>query len=338
MTAGLDITNNAREAINLTASGKINDQIGGDVFELVKLIIKDETDAIANIKLEDGAVVGEVVVDESGTIVEKINTKTETLNNEMANILILITNFMMNDLRKRMGDVRRFDATSGAWARVNGGEFSGQGIDGDMSMVQVGVDTQMGSTMPRVGVAFSYGEKGQFADVIARVAKLDTDLTNAGYKANFDNMAYSLSGELGWTFNVTPNFFIEPAAELTYTHMNSEAFDMAGANYTLDSSDSLIGRIGLTVGVTGEKVQDYVRVAGVHEFMNEFMGDTTFTSSTSTVSRQIEADGKDSLFELGLGGNVYLNDQTFVWVDVERTQGATLDEDWRVNVGVRYNF
>ena len=52
----------------------------------------------------------------------------------------------------------------------------------------------------------------------------------------------------------------------------------------------------------------------------------------------IEADGKDSWVEYGIGANLNLTPTTYFWADVERTEGATLDEDWRATVGVRHAF
>ena len=49
-------------------------------------------------------------------------------------------------------------------------------------------------------------------------------------------------------------------------------------------------------------------------------------------------DGEDTWVEFGLGGNFNISKSTYVWADVERTSGATLDEDWRATLGVRYSW
>ena len=39
-----------------------------------------------------------------------------------------------------------------------------------------------------------------------------------------------------------------------------------------------------------------------------------------------------------IGANVKLSDKTYVWADVERTEGASIEEEWRGTVGIRYSF
>ena len=54
------------------------------------------------------------------------------------------------------------------------------------------------------------------------------------------------------------------------------------------------------------------------------------------VSQKI--DGDDTWLEYGIGANVKLTDKTYIWADVERTEGADIDEEWRGTVGIRYSF
>ena len=39
-----------------------------------------------------------------------------------------------------------------------------------------------------------------------------------------------------------------------------------------------------------------------------------------------------------IGANVKLTDSTYLWADVERTEGADIEEEWRGTVGVRFSF
>ena len=48
-----------------------------------------------------------------------------------------------------------------------------------------------------------------FVDVIGRMAKADTDVAIDGTKkGTLDNVALSVSGELGWRFDVTDSFYL----------------------------------------------------------------------------------------------------------------------------------
>lgn len=225
--------------LKMTGDGTFNDATGGDIAALSEHITvgekpADETVKNADLSLDEGAVMGAVTarINENGEIVDKkvaVNDKTDSLTNKVVHIPQIINRIMMNDVRKRMGDIRSAEGTHGAWVRYNGGEMSGRGIDNDFNMIQVGFDTMSGADAPRFGVAFSYAnseaedgygtadmdayslaayatkfyDNGMFVDVIGRLAKIDTDLDNVGMTGKMDNLAVSLSGEFGWRFDVT---------------------------------------------------------------------------------------------------------------------------------------
>lgn len=359
--------------LKMTGDGTFNDATGGDIAALSEHITvgekpADETVKNADLSLDEGAVMGAVTarINENGEIVDKkvaVNDKTDSLTNKVVHIPQIINRIMMNDVRKRMGDIRSAEGTHGAWVRYNGGEMSGRGIDNDFNMIQVGFDTMPGADAPRFGVAFSYAnseaedgygtadmdayslaayatkfyDNGMFVDVIGRLAKIDTDLDNVGMTGKMDNLAVSLSGEFGWRFDVTKSLYVETAVEATYTYMDSDEFTLGQGEYELESTDSFIGRAGIAAGFKcpANKGDVYVHAAVAHEFL----GDATMNSSINGHrAAAVELDGKDTWIEIGLGANFNVNESTYVYADVERTEGAAIDEDWRANVGVRFAF
>ena len=194
--------------------------------------------------------------------------------------------------------------------------------------------------MDSFSLAF-YGTKmynnGMFVDVIGRMATTDAEMNVVGNKAKMDNVALSLSGELGWRFDVTDRFFFEPSVEATYTYTNADTFTMGSGKYELEAVDSLVGRAGFAAGMKcpGGHGDLYVRAAVAHEFM----GDSTMRSwAGGREAVPVEMDGKDTWFEYAIGVNLNVNKNTYVYADVERTSGANVDEDWRANVGVRFAF
>ena len=296
------------------------------------------------------------------------NESTQTGNTLMRSSLemtaaapLAMNRILMNDVRKRLGDLRVVqDQPNGVWARYDGGRLSGEnGLKNDFNTIQVGADTLVLDNAVRVGAALGYtqgdvdyargsadmdafslsgygvwfGDNGLFADVIARVGQVKNDMTVDGtLKGETKNMAYSLSAEGGWRVNLTDRMYVEPQTELTYTYINSDEVSIGTARYTVDATDSLIGRIGMAAGLACPSGfgDVYMRASLVHEFL----GDAQI--SGGGVSETI--DGKDTWYEYGIGANVNINKTTYVYADVERTGGAKLDEDWRANVGVRYSF
>mgnify|MGYP002677178281 CR=1 FL=1 len=358
----------------ITGSGSANDDLGGDLGKLTDLVsINGESGSEAlvgaELKLEQGDVFGETTgtVDENGTVVteaQAVNTKNLQIARFAMTTPMQIARIEANDLRKRMGDVRASEGTSGAWVRYDGGKFSGSdGYENTFNKIQLGVDTVPTADAPRLGLAFSYtmgdaemdivsadtdayslsaygmwfGEAGQFADVIARMGTVKTDLSTDTYKADYDQMMFSLSGEFGWRFDVTDAFFAEPSVELTYARVGGETYRANGNAFTIDDYDSMVGKLGMAAGLNCPQAKGsvYARLGVAHEFL----GDGKFTATTAGgASSAVEVDGKDTWFEYAVGANFNLSSQTYVWADLERTAGAEVDVDWRATVGIRHAF
>ena len=358
----VSITNN-NKALTLAATGDVNDEVGLDALKEIQLEgTKDGVQIIAH----EGMYAKETtaVLDKNGNMTNIVTKENSVMSNvlDLASATTLSLNrILMNDVRKRMGDLRSSEGTNGLWARYDGGSLSGSnGLENDFATIQIGADTILGADVPRLGVAFAYTtsdgdmkrgdtemdayslalyatkfyDSGMFYDVIGRVAKADTDVTIDGYKkGSMDNLAVSLSGEFGWRFDVTDSFYVEPQTELTYTYIDSDKLTLSsGHEYKIDSLDSLVGRVGFAAGFKcpSNYGDVYVRASAVHEFL----GDATVHGGDVIH----EVDGEDTWVEFGLGANFNINRSTYVYADIERTEGAAIDEDWRANIGVRYSF
>lgn len=362
-----DVSTNTKD-VTLTADGAANDAAGGNVDKLFS-IQKEEEDARYNatIAFDEGLVMGEV----TGRVVNgqvELSFKKNSVQNAMLNLMsktpVTLARTLSNDVRKRLGDIRSAQGTNGVWARYDGGKFSADGgFENDFNTIQFGYDTDALIGAARLGVALSYTkgdtefgrgdsdldafslalygtklyDNGMFIDVIGRVATINNDMTvDSNINAETDNLVLSLSGEYGWRFNVTDMFYVEPQAELTYTYVDSDSFKLNNAKYQLNSTDSLVGRIGLATGLKcpANMGDVYVRVSGVREFL----GDVKVSASNDMFHNSLKSDGEDSWVEFNIGGNFNINKSTYVYADIERTEGAKLQEDWRANVGVRYSF
>lgn len=355
--------NNHNNALTLAATGDVNDEVGLDALKKIQL---DGTKNGVQIIAHEGMYAQETtaVLDENGNMTNIVTKENSVMSNVLglaSATTLSLNRILMNDVRKRMGDLRSSEGTHGVWARYDGGSLSGSnGLENDFTTIQIGADTILGADVPRLGVAFAYTtsdgdmkrgdaemdayslalyatkfyDSGMFYDVIGRVAKADTDVTIDGYKkGSMDNLAVSLSGEFGWRFDVTDSFYVEPQTELTYTYIDSDKLTLSsGHEYKIDSLDSLVGRVGFAAGFKcpSNYGDVYVRASAVHEFL----GDATVHGGDVIH----EVDGEDTWVEFGLGANFNINRSTYVYADIERTEGAAIDEDWRANIGVRYSF
>ena len=174
-----------------------------------------------------------------------------------------------------------------------------------------------------------------FADVIARLGSFDTDLKVEGLTATIESLVASLSGEFGWRFDLYDRFYVEPQLELAYTYVDGDRFSLGTAHYEVDDTDSLIGRAGISAGwkLPDDRGDVYARCSVVQQFL----GDAKI-SGTNGLANIYELDGEDTWVEYGIGINLRLTEKTSLWADVERTEGAKIDEEWRGTVGVRYMF
>lgn len=315
----------------------------------------------------------EAVYDAKGNKIsqtEEVNETNRTLT-AIANLPVVAWRAELNDLYKRMGDLRATPYKSGAWVRYNGGKlkWSDGDLENDFHMIQVGIDTMPTENNIRFGTAFSYtkgdadfdggsadldtyslalygtwlGDKGQYVDVIGRMASIKNDanarsLTGQGkaYDGKMDNTGLSLSAEAGWRFALPYNLFIEPQVEATYSYIDSDSFRYGDRKYELQSTDSFIARAGFMAGIQcpDNKGNVYVRASVVHDFL----GETDVKVSNAHMSRTVSNDFGGTWGEFGIGANVSVSDNTYVYADVEHTTGGEIEEPWRVNFGVRYNF
>ena len=360
---GIDTQNNSSN-VAVVGSSNLNDSFGSalETVEWMRNINGLRVEDGQPFRIEEGLVNDAVIVTESSVEVQT-NSLVADAETMTVRAPLQLSRILTNDVRKRMGDLRAATEMSGAWARWDGGKMSGQGITSKFNTIQVGVDTKPADDSVRLGLAFSYsdgdmefrrgdsdlqayslaaygtwmGDNGAFADVIARMATVRNELNvDSLIKGKTDSTLLSLSGEFGWRLGLTNTIYAEPQTEITYSYMDSDSFSLSSASYELDATKSLTGRLGLALGVDcpNNRGSAYVRASVVHEFL----GDSELTARNGIAVNHIKVDGKDTWVEYAIGANYNINNQTYVWADVERTSGANINEDWRATVGVRYSF
>ena len=371
------------EAGSFTAENVANDWTGANV-QVTGVTADDITDldaeaaAIlthvgANIReggtatIEGGDVLGEIEITTGANGVISIGSigasdKVASLSDGQS-IATMQWRHEMNDLTKRMGELRDSPAGIGAWARLYGSEqeYGKKNVTLRSTSVQVGADYQIGEWT--VGGAFSYtngsvdyaqgsgdadtygfaaygswfAQNGMFLDLIAKYSSLSNDFEIADMKGSIDNNAYSFSAEFGWRFDLAKTVFIEPQVELTYGRiLGDNATASNNVRIEQEDFDSLLGRVGLRAGFKcpNDRGTVYVRVSGVHDFK----GESDVRYSSSKASTTVHDDIGGSWVEYALGANVNITPSTYTYVDLERTSGSDVKENWRWNIGLRTVF
>ena len=336
------------EVISQTITGDAGEDIADDSTATVAAGIVNDTVTVNNN--------GEVVAGGGASDVTKAMLEAASVNT------VSLDRILTNDVRKRMGDLRSDKNEAGVWMRWDGGKLKGDsGLTNNFNTIQIGGDTKVAKNC-RLGVAGSFthgdsefdrgngqlegfsfatyatwmGDNGMFADVVARLGKFSTEMNVEGLKGDMDNRVFSLSGEYGWRFDLCNQFFVEPQVELAYTYVSSDDLQFGDATYQFDNVDSLTGRAGLVAGwnLPNDMGNVYARAS----VLQQFMGDAKVTGHTAAGATIHETDGDDTWLEYGIGANVKLTDKAYIWADVERTEGAEIEEEWRGTVGIRYSF
>lgn len=334
----------------------------GDVAADRIVVVESESNGSfsADIKKDDE---GNSVIDQS-TVSKTLNSKTERFGKSVA-LNIYAWRLEMNDMNKRLGELRDSEGNTGVWARVNAGKQKADGSKNDFTQFQFGADTKVEALANiHAGVAFSYtdsdleyvggegdnkifglaaygswlGDNGSFVDVIAKVARLESDSVIDGTSGDFNTTAYSLSAEVGHRFDLAESVFLEPQAEMSWGYVDGKTFTTLNktsgiaTDTTVDSTTSLIGRLGVRAGIKcpNNKGTAYVRTSVLHEFD----GDVSVTRGDGTYTE----DASDTWFEYAIGGNYNLSSTTQFYADLSRTSNAELSEPWRFNVGARWAF
>lgn len=357
----------------MRATGASNDQYDNAqaAANALSKVVEIETDNTAEgntLAVEEGAVNNGLTakIDANGNlsdVAETKNTKLDALGSVSA-LSAMTLRHEMNNLSKRMGELRDAPAGVGVWARYFGSEmeYGAQNLTSKNNTIQIGSDYTVGDW--KVGVAANYtdGESsydngsadnknygfavygtwfvpcGAYVDLIAKYSRMDNDFALNGMNGSYENNAFNVSAETGYRFEfMDGGLFVEPQVGVSYGRIMGDDFTAQnGVRVEQDDYDSLIGRVGVRTGFKFPKDKGliYARVSGLYDFQGEMNATATSGSARNT----IEEDLGGAWLELGVGANFNWTDNTYSYIDIERTNGGDVKENYRFNVGIRHTF
>lgn len=368
----LAIGNKAEDAkLKVEGSGEIGDKILAGKATLEDLAgTAKEGDKIASdeVGTQDGIIAGRMSAKvRDGKIVASTIKRAVQQHNQavssMANLSLMTWRQENNDMNKRLGEVRASEGNQGIWARMARGQskYGAQGIKNQYNYYQLGYDSKISDDWI-LGGAFTYTDgdssytngsgtnkhtgfavygsnlrdDGSFIDLIAKYAhmKNDFDVNGGVGSGDYSTNGLSFSAEYGKRFQ-QEGYWIEPQAELTYGRVSSADFTTKnGASVHQDSMDSLVGRLGFSLGKDIKQGNVYVRAS----YLYDFQGDTSVTMSKEGAVTPFKTDLGGGWWEFGVGTNLNLGHDTHFYLDVETTAGGDVDTPWQWNAGVRYSF
>lgn len=291
---------------------------------------------------------------------------------------ILVWRNDMNDMYKRMGDLR-IGAESGLWARVYGGRISYDANNAYMKnsywAAQVGMDKRLASGW-HVGGAFGYNdgsatyryggkgdpklytlaayatrvsEDGQYVDIVAKVGKLSNKFTAYNkydapalrnyVEGKYDTYGYGISAEYGKKIRMGKGF-ITPQAELTWSRLSSDSFAAAApSGESMRVNQSSVNSLIGRLGVVAGVESDKGNFYAKASLFHEFDGDGHILfSEPGKTGKRSSFSLKDTWAEIALGGNYYLSPRSMIYADFTKSFGGDYKVDWRINAGICFSF
>ena len=157
-------------------------------------------------------------------------------------------------------------------------------------------------------------------------------------EADYNTWSGSLSIEYGkkkWSND--KKWYIQPNVQLNYTYVDGQSYTTSSlVRAEQKNINSLIGKAGFYAGYEFERSSHFVKTSFLHEFMGNYGVD--IKGKDAELRKRV--DGKDSWFEIGIGGDfkVGKTDSLNIYYEIERTYGNDFETNWQGSVGVRYRF
>ena len=258
---------------------------------------------------------------------------------------------------------------TGIWARIGGGKYSysGSGIDTatDYTRIQGGYDAKIsrgwtvggqvsylrgsedyvfdGSGKVKSFSVGAYGlkdlGKDQYVHVETQVGRVSNDFTarneiGEAMSGDAKSNAYSIGVRYGKTLKYANGFYVEPQAQLNFTHFGGRNFNVGNVSVNQSGVNSTSGKLGLELGKQFGNGNLYTRFAAGHAFT----GNVKTEFSSGSVVKLTEQDLKGTWTELAFGGRYGFNSNNSVFADVATGLSGDLQADWGVNAGFTHKF
>ena len=258
---------------------------------------------------------------------------------------------------------------TGIWARIGGGRYNyaNDGINTatDYTSIQGGYDTKTsrdwtvggqvsylrgsedyvfnGSGKVKSYAVGAYGlkdlGKDQYVHVESQVGRISNEFTarneiGQAKSGDVKSNAYSFGVRYGKTIKSANGFYVEPQAQLNYTHFGGRDFTAGNVSVNQAGVNSTSGKLGLEVGKQFGNGNLYTRFAAGHAFTGNVK--TTYTSGNSV--KLTEQDLKGTWTELAFGGRYGFNANNSVYADVTTGLSGDYQADWGVNAGFTHKF
>lgn len=368
MLADNGVMNNAfvikSEKYDVNDSKNENEGYNGTEFDEVKpgdeYVDENYADATNWLLAKDSS--GDKVSDAGKTI---INMSKVNYNNAI----------YMDRLNKRLGEARYIspEDEQGMWVRIRHDRIGkDDAFRSQNTMYEMGYDVKQDcdNGERRVGMAIDYmdgkaeytgiagdgdvkryglwlydtwlGDKGHYTDYVLKWGHLENDFdimartTGEKITGDYSNNVFSASAEYGKKNDMGGGWYFEPQAQLQFARVTGADYVTSqDTKVSLDGINSLIGRAGFRLGRDlNENSTVYIKA----DLLHEFLGDQDITATDITGTLREEYENKGTWYDVGFSFATALSNNSYAFMDFEKSFGNDNDETYQINAGVQWTF
>ena len=279
----------------------------------------------------------------------------------------------VNNLNKRMGDLRDTQGDAGVWARIMNGTGSADGGYSDnYTHVQIGADRkhELDGVDLFTGALLTYTDSnadshafsgktksvggglyasalfnsGAYFDLIGKYLHHDNQYTanfaSLGEK-DYSSHSWYAGAEVGYRYHLSEESWVEPQMELVYGSVSGKSFNWEDRGMALTMKDKdynpLIGRTGVDVGRTfsGDDWKITARAGLGYQFDLLANGETVLRDASG--EKRFEGE-KDSRMLMNVGMNAEIKDNMRFGLELEKSAFGKYNVDNAINANFRYSF
>ena len=281
----------------------------------------------------------------------------------------------MDRLNKRLGEARYIspEDEQGMWVRIRHDRIGkDDAFRSQNTMYEMGYDVKQDcdNGERRVGMAIDYmdgkaeytgiagdgdvkryglwlydtwlGDKGHYTDYVLKWGHLENDFdimartTGEKITGDYSNNVFSASAEYGKKNDMGGGWYFEPQAQLQFARVTGADYVTSqDTKVSLDGINSLIGRAGFRLGRDlNENSTVYIKA----DLLHEFLGDQDITATDITGTLREEYENKGTWYDVGFGFATALSNNSYAFMDFEKSFGNDNDETYQINAGVQWTF
>ena len=194
-------------------------------------------------------------------------------------------------------------------------------------------------------------DSGWFNDTIFKFSYMmsDVKVINQSDTYSTNNFGIVLSDEFGYRFKLgeSKEWYIDPQLEVGFGYFNQSDLKQVLGQATLDGIQDAIVTLRARMGANwaydfknftqgkGINASVYLGTYYSYDYISGGEINLTTNSGTNANLKPLSSTGR---FELNVGTNIEVQNNTRIYFDFEKSFGGSITTDYQVNLGVRYSF